>query len=425
MSALTSKGPVQEFLKTTAGPSVHKDQVSQPQYSTPNEAFRQVNAATTTGEDEFGSFADHTPHRLLVQPLRSREEQATSSGNKIADHNVQEWRNHEQDGAEVQALLASGSGSGWGQNDDWEAELFERQQRNQQLDRSLPVDPLLPESSRSSGGSKGEQHLAGDLSPTSNELLSSLSSLDLSSLAYLRTLLSLPPEEAIQRYLATSDTYSDDVWGVPTKVREVFEQAQDRTQEDGREKAVRRLALLMQHLKLDATNGAGADFAPSQSSSTRAAEKGKGKALVSEQGGASAADLARQEWAREWAEYPLAAAHVRSPPQSHFEASSFLRVLRVPLRFDADSPRSTAFSLQQKALSPLSPRHEVPNISPMAHAPDPPPRVDPSPDVPQTISVPSSLSSEAFVVHSYSTMPGDRDRYPEGIYHEVPEKGTS
>ena len=39
-------------------------------------------------------------------------------------------------------------------------------------------------------------------------------------------------------------------------------------------------------------------------------------------------------------------------------------------------------------------------------------------------SVPSSLSSEAFVVHGYSSNSREEVKYPEGVYHEVPGGGA-
>jgi hypothetical protein len=71
--------------------------------------------------------------------------------------------------------------------------------------------------------------------------------------------------------------------------------------------------------------------------------KGKGRAnereeLEAKEAGKDPADLAREEWAKEWAEYPLAASHVRSPPRSYFEVRSVLFAL-LSLRTDVSPIR--------------------------------------------------------------------------------------
>jgi len=171
-------------------------------------------------------------------------------------------------------------------------------------------------------------HQAGDLSPTSANLLSSLSSLDLSTLAYLRNILSLPPDQAIQRYFETTESYTEDVWGVtskiPKEVKEVFENSQGKAEEEnGREKAVRRLGMLMKQLRLDDTVASSLAIPTSTGAvnvGERMRERGsEGERIESK----SQAELDREEWAREWAEYPIAAAHVRSPPKEHFKVSRY------------------------------------------------------------------------------------------------------
>jgi len=334
------------------------------------------------------------------------------------------WRGSAQDGLEIQSLLGQSS-IVEGVDEDWEQELLAIQRKNHSVESTLPRDPLL--SSSTSFSRSQAQHLPGDLSPTSSELLSSLSSLDLSSLAYLKTLLSLPPEQAVQRYFdSTESNYTEDVWGLPKEVKEVFERAKEGTgkeEENGKEKAVRRLGMLMKHLQLDGTASVVSEAVRDLKGKGRANER---EELEAKEAGKDPADLAREEWAKEWEEYPLAASHVRSPPRSYFEVRRVLSAL-LSLRTDV-SP------LQQKSLPPVS-SPPPPQEFKATILPYPLPSHSASPSVPiidETIhplaeahySVPSSLSSEAFVVHGYSNSTSSsietNKGYARGVYHEVP-----
>ncbi|GAA5883249.1 hypothetical protein JCM16303_007328 [Sporobolomyces ruberrimus] len=404
-----SKGPIQQFIRGTSS-TAHRDQLaSEPPQASTSSSFRQAAAASTV-EDDFGSFlTDSSSSHIKERPYESSWN-AARTRNEVAERGGdQEWRGTKQDGFEIQELLGSDTTLDDTEG-DWERELLESQRRNHFVDSSLPLDPLLPSSSTSRlpdlEHSNLPQHLSGDLSPTSASLLSSLSSLDLSTLAYLRTLLSLPPEQAIQRYFdSTTSSYTEDVWGLPRDVKEVFEKGRGADgnveDENGREKAVRRLGMLMKHLQLADTSSTPP---PGQAIFPIGATKGKGKAseLGNVEAVPDAADLARDQWAKDWEEYPLAASHVRSPPKSYFVKS--LPPLSsppslAPIKPYADSPKPSTDS--RNASSKYSDR--------TSHS--------------ESISVPSSLSSEAFVVHSCDRR--DDRGYPEGVYHEVPGKGTS
>ena len=334
-----SKGPLQQFVKGTPY-DTHRDQLHQPQASTSSSSsFRQQSSSTSTStaEDEFGSFSSQPiDYTYSYQPLL--DGRSYVGRESLAEEGL--TRGESQDGAEINALLG-GSTSLHDQVDgEWESELFASHQKNHEQDSLLPLDPLLPsqQPAHDFKGKGKETHQSGDLSPTSTNLLSSLSSLDLSTLAYLRNILSLPPDQAIQRYFETTESYTEDVWGVtkrlPREVKEVFEGAKGmREEENGREKAVRRLGMLIKQLKLDDPTAK-----TMIAGSTREMTVGRGARERGLEGerieSKSQAELDREEWAKEWAEYPIAAAHVRSPPKEHFKVSRRFLRRRVFERFD-------------------------------------------------------------------------------------------
>ncbi|BGP31097.1 hypothetical protein JCM10296v2_002861 [Rhodotorula toruloides] len=171
-------------------------------------------------------------------------------------------RNASHDGFEINALLAGDESVTDGVHGDWERELEEEQARPWRvaMETTMPSDPFASSAALASrsarldaldGKGKGKAR-AGDMSPTSADLLSSLSSLDLADKAYLRSLLSLSPVEAFQDYFLRS-SYADDVYGLPQGVKSLFEKAareEDGVQgEEGRTKALRRLGMVLQHLR--------------------------------------------------------------------------------------------------------------------------------------------------------------------------------
>lgn len=162
-----------------------------------------------------------------------------------------EARGIRPDGDDIQTLLGSTTLSD-AVHADWEAELLAEQASKWSHDINLPSDPPASAqalSSRSDTKGKGRAFTSGDISPVSSDLISSLSSLDLNSRSYLKTLLSLPPDEALEDYFSRG-TYTDDVYGLPADVQKLFEKAQSggQSQEEGRAKAVRRLGMVMKHL---------------------------------------------------------------------------------------------------------------------------------------------------------------------------------
>ncbi|BGP23755.1 hypothetical protein JCM10295v2_002656 [Rhodotorula toruloides] len=199
-----------------------------------------------------------------------------------------EWRetatrNASHDGFEINALLAGNELVTDTVDGDWERELKEGQARpwRVEMETTMPSDPFASSAalaSRSgrldeSGGKGKGKACAGDMSPTSEELLSSLSSLDLADKAYLRSLLSLSPDEACRDYLERS-SYADDVYGLPQGVKRLFGKAASAEEgvkgEEGRTKALRRLDMVLQHLRaMDARAEAGGSAIDDVSTSQR------------------------------------------------------------------------------------------------------------------------------------------------------------
>ncbi|GAA5986430.1 hypothetical protein JCM11641_000997 [Rhodosporidiobolus odoratus] len=275
--------------------TAHRDYLTASQSSSSAAIFRSdASSSSQTAAEDFGLFAaahQHPdplpydpPYTLAVGPSRLNLPTGQGSSPPI-------WtRNAAHDGAELLALLESGSCSLLeGTEGDWEAELHATQARRMEEGReNLPADPWATHRARAARDEaqgiekgKGRADLShdntgeGNLSPTSEELLSSLSSLDLSSRAYLRTLLSLPPEIASEDYL-TNGSYTDDVHGLPEDVRRMFEKASaqgegGRDAEDGRAKAVRRLGMMMRQLQASEAGG------PSGESRTASGEETAGK----------------------------------------------------------------------------------------------------------------------------------------------------
>ncbi|GAA5839467.1 hypothetical protein JCM3766R1_003554 [Sporobolomyces carnicolor] len=383
-------GPLANLIKTATSDSVSRDHTT-PQASTSRaeSSFRQSTPASdpTTLGDEFGSFASpSSSHAFRERPYASSWD-SRQPPRDLAGPEALSSRYGQQDGFEIQELLA-GSTLVEKTDADWERELFESQRRSHDVDSSLPRDPRL--ASSTSFARSQAQHIPGDLSPTSSELLSSLSSLDLSSLAYLQTLLSLPPEQAVQRYFeATDSSYTDDVWGIPQGVRDEFDrfknagEAVKNLDENGKKKAVRRLGMLMQHLELVEKGHTVA----------QGDVKGKGKALDGSRTitTGDVAEKARRDWAADWEEYPLAASHVRSPPRQYFENS--LPPTSPPAPVEDFTARILPYPLPS-ATTTTQAHSATDNTSRPTQA---------------IFSVPSSLSSEAFVVHGYDDG-GDVDR---------------
>ncbi|GAA5868161.1 hypothetical protein JCM8547_003363 [Rhodosporidiobolus lusitaniae] len=272
MAAVYSKGLPNAAHQLAGGTphSLHRDYAS-PSSSLPaSSAFRSTLAsASYASSADFGAFAGPSTSRQLgghAQPPALEGAWGAARVEPGGGELIARGAAHE--GAEFAALLGGKGGLLTDAVDgDWEAELVERQNEIWRRDNEMkmPADPFASSGARAardvdpSGKGKGRAFASssgnkGDMSPTSSHLLSSLSSLDLSSRAYLRTLLSLPPELAIEDYLAHG-SYADDVHGLPADVRALFEKAaaQDEGRGDlmveGRRKAVRRLGMVMRHLQ--------------------------------------------------------------------------------------------------------------------------------------------------------------------------------
>lgn len=149
------------------------------------------------------------------------------------------------DGGDVMALLGSGEVAE-GVYGDWE-ELMTNQHRKREMDNAKPLDPAATTQRSDTGQITEEKWTTSD-----EQLISSLSSLDLSARSYLRTLLALPVETSIIDYLR-QNRYTEDVYALPKEVRSVLEEAEQLpgvSAEEGRIRAVRRLEKVLQHLSL-------------------------------------------------------------------------------------------------------------------------------------------------------------------------------
>ena len=150
------------------------------------------------------------------------------------------------DGGDVMALLNSG-GVGEGVYGDWEQVLLEDQYRKREVSDAKPLDP--PATTQQDDGEQLSNH---ESATTDEQLLSSLSSLDLSARSYLRTLLALPVETSIIDYIH-QNRYTEDVYALPKEIRRVLEEAEQRpgvSPQDSRRQAVRRLEMVLSHLSL-------------------------------------------------------------------------------------------------------------------------------------------------------------------------------
>lgn len=256
MTSMASKPfspAVQQFTHGTPY-DTHRD-LAPSSTSASSGAFRHRGWPASSGgtDDDFGRFAQH----------QQQQQGAWSSSSPMAGPSLWQFAGGQsaparRDGDEILTMLGSTTLSD-AVHANWEDDLLADQAMSWQVDSALPSDPpasahaLATTSRHDPSRGKGKQRIrAGDVSPTSTELLSSLSSLDLTSRSYLKTLLSLPPEEALEDYFSRPGAYTEDVYGLPADVQKLFEKAQERqgeeTKEEGRAKAVRRLGMVMQHL---------------------------------------------------------------------------------------------------------------------------------------------------------------------------------
>lgn len=266
MAALTAKGlpaSVQHFVHAgdrfahLATPHASTSSASGSPAS--SSAFRFARSSAPAHPSEWAAFESGVP---------STYDAAWSA----AGASTGSTRSAAHDGEELSTLLA-GADLVDAVDGDWERELREKHSEPWRIEHetTLPLDPFASSAARRDAKGKGKEReiddaspdeeqvrgiaRAGDMSPTSTELLSSLSSLDLADRAYLRTLVSLDPRTAVEDYFSRG-SYSDDVWGLPPGVRRLFEKATaaqegqgETSVEEGRRRAVRRLGMVFRHMQ--------------------------------------------------------------------------------------------------------------------------------------------------------------------------------
>ncbi|KWU41624.1 hypothetical protein RHOSPDRAFT_36828 [Rhodotorula sp. JG-1b] len=194
-----------------------------------------------------------------------------------------------QDGHALVALLNGHDSVVDAVDGDWERQLAQEQQQHHSsaVGSPLPADPLaskpvpqLLDTAR--------RATPGDMSPTSESLLASVSNLSLAEQTYLRTLLaSQDPAAMFQDYFSHA-TYTDDVWTpiASGPLREVLDRAaaadtgkgkgKERVvdDEEGKAKAVRRLEMVLR--QLNGHMGSTTVGAPLATNETRAGRLGGG-----------------------------------------------------------------------------------------------------------------------------------------------------
>ncbi|KPV77343.1 uncharacterized protein RHOBADRAFT_51216 [Rhodotorula graminis WP1] len=231
-------------------------------------SFRQdasSSSTTTTAPFDFDAFREAQGAQLGDRHLdRAWAGAAPSPAPDTAAYPARavEERGSAQDGAELASLIGGG-GLVDAVDGEWEGELLARQHEpwRVELESRMPLDPFAASSSlsssakgkgRASEAEPAQAQRAGDMSPTSSELLSSLSSLDLADKAYLRTLLAQDAPTVFDDYFSRG-SYTDDVYGLPPAVQRMLDKAAQRDDqvgvEEGRKKAVRRLGMVLRHMQ--------------------------------------------------------------------------------------------------------------------------------------------------------------------------------
>ena len=190
-----------------------------------------------------------------------------------------------QDGDALVALLTGHDSVVEAVDGDWERQLAQEQQH--QRSSPLPADPLASRSDPQLPDTRRRVN-PGDMSPTSESLLLSVSNLSLAEKTYLRTLLASQDPAAMFQDYFSHGTYTDDVW-TPTiansgPLREVLDRAAEDTGKgkgkervddvEGKAKAVRRLEMVLRHL--NGQIGSTAAVASLATSETRAGRLGGG-----------------------------------------------------------------------------------------------------------------------------------------------------
>lgn len=267
-------GNLSRFLHGDPALSAHRD-LGQPRAGTSSQLesqFRQQGSSPSTGtDDDFGRFAQAGSSSQSWTEQGSYPAGGSSSGYSTYPHQTQldsrssQGQVDDSDSNAIQSLLSSTTLTD-SISSEWQSELLATQSTpwRSHTESSLPLDPIAAHNPHTAGKGKGKSinHAAtpGDVSPVTSQLLASLSSLELADRTYLRSLLAQSPEHAVSDYFAGA-TYADDVWGVANPHPAVGE-ILSRVVEGGvdsagrQEKAVRRLAMVAQHLGPGATSTA-------------------------------------------------------------------------------------------------------------------------------------------------------------------------
>ncbi|GAA5851928.1 hypothetical protein JCM9279_007027 [Rhodotorula babjevae] len=207
-------------------------------------------------EAQGAQLGDRHLDRAWAGAAPSASDTAASSAPRFAQDHDDDVRSPAHDGAELASLIGGG-GLVDAVDGEWEHELLARQHEpwRVELESRMPLDPFAASSGAKGKGRATEAdpaQRAGDMSPTSSELLSSLSSLDLADKAYLRCLLAQDPAAAFDDYFSRG-SYTDDVYGLPPAVQRMLDKAAQRDDqggvEEGRKKAVRRLGMVLRHMQ--------------------------------------------------------------------------------------------------------------------------------------------------------------------------------
>lgn len=200
----------------TSSAEVHRSLGAGGSLQAPASAFRSK-AAGDKGDEAFETFAQGSSSTRAVPDGGSRPRRASSV--IVSSWTGEDLAPRETDGQAVLDLLKR-SGSIDELNESLEELQSRRQQEWQTLaDNATPTDPA------------SSDPLSKDAFP------------------YLFDLLSLPEDQSISAYLDMT-SYTDDVWGLPTSLKQDLDRAKglDDTSADAQQKALERLQMLREHL---------------------------------------------------------------------------------------------------------------------------------------------------------------------------------
>lgn len=242
---------------------------------------------------------------------------------------------------------------------DWERELAQDQQRSSALVSPLLADPLASKADSQQPDTRRVAANPGDMSPTSESLLASVSNLSLAEQTYLRTLLASQDPAAMFQDYFSHGTYTDDVWTPITSgpLRDVLDRAAEDTgkgkgkerveDEEGKAKAVRRLEMLLRHL--NGQIGSTAAVTSLSTSGTRAGRLGGGgnaaNQLPNSTALSSVADSRAASDASAHASYSTTATSTSFAAPSSLSSSAFVSF--SPQSVAVHSPATLEYNLHQ------------------------------------------------------------------------------